>query len=61
MSAKVEKPQRVVVDGPNSVPKHHIYTDREANIKLEALNNDVYESVEKTNKKNKRKKFLGII
>lgn len=60
-SAKVAKPQRVVVEGPNNIPKHHTYTDREANIKLESLNNDVYESVKKTSKKNKRKKFLGII
>lgn len=58
-SPKVEIPQHVVVQGPETIPQYHIYTDREANIKLETLNNDVYEAVQKTPKKNK-KKFLGI-
>lgn len=58
-SPKVVKPKHVVVQGPENIPVYHTYTDREANIKLEQLNNDVYEAVQRTPKKNK-KKFLGI-
>ena len=58
-SPKVAKPQRVVVNGPDNIPVYHIYTDAEANARLEEINNDVYEAVKRTPKKNK-KKFLGI-
>lgn len=59
-SAKIEKPKHVVADGPDSIPKYHVYTDREANMKLSAIEKDIYESVEKAPKKSKKKKFLGI-
>lgn len=59
-STKVAKPEHVVAEGPDSIPKYHIYTDNEANQKLKTLNNDVYEAVQKTPEKKKRKKFLGI-
>ena len=58
-SDKVEKPKRVVVEGPKNIPTRHIYTDKEANEKLEAINKDVYESVQSTPKKAK-KGFFGI-
>ena len=57
--AKVAKPEKVVVEGPENVPKYHLYTDREANEKLTALNNDVYISV-KNEPRQSKKKFLGI-
>ena len=47
-SSKVEKPQRVVVNGPENIPKYHLYTDREANEKLQAIEYDVYEAIQKT-------------
>jgi len=56
---KVVKPKYIVVEGPQNVPEYHIYTDREANIKLEKLNNDVYEAVQRTPKKS-NKKILGF-
>lgn len=56
---KIQKPEHFVAVGPNNIPKYHTYTDKEANERLEALNNDVYEAVQRTPKKNK-KKFLGI-
>ncbi len=59
-SPKIEKPKHVVAEGPNSIPQYHIYTDREANQKLTALENDIYESYKKVQKKDKKKKFLGI-
>lgn len=55
--AKVAKPERVVVEGPNDVPKYHIYSDKEANEKLKALNNDVYISVQNAPKPAKKKLF----
>ena len=57
--AKVTKPQHVVVNGPDNIPKHHTYTDKEANERLASLNQDVYESIQRTPKKN-NKKFLGL-
>lgn len=57
--SKVKIPQHVVVEGPNNIPKRYVYTDKEANQKLTVLNNDVYESVSRVPKKEK-KKFLGI-
>lgn len=57
---KVEKPKHVVVDGPENIPTRHIYSDKEANAKLEALNNDVFVAVQKEPKPAKKKKFLGI-
>ena len=59
-SSKVDAPKRVVVSGPDNVPKYHLYTDREANEKLHAIENDVYESIQKTPKKKNKNKFLGI-
>ena len=55
--AKVTKPERVVVSGPDNVPQYHIYSDKEANEKLTALNNDVYISVQKAPKPKKKKFF----
>jgi len=58
--SKVAKPQKVVVSGPDNIPKYHMYTDREANEKLKAIEYDVYESIQKTPKKKNKNKFLGI-
>lgn len=55
--SKVDKPKRVVVEGPNNIPVRHVYTDKEANARLAAINNDVYVSVQNTPKKNKNKRF----
>ena len=59
-STKVEKPKRVVVEGPDNIPQYHTYTDKEANAKLTAINNDVYESYQQTPKKKSKKKFFGM-
>lgn len=56
---KIEKPKHVVVNGPENIPTRYIYSDKEANEKLEALNNDVYIAVQREPKP-KKKKFLGI-
>ena len=59
-SSKVAKPQRVVVSGPENIPKYHLYTDKEANEKLYAIEGDIYESIQKMPKKKNKNKFLGI-
>ena len=55
---KVEKPQKVVVKGPENIPKVHVFNDIDANNRLSAINQDIYESSKKIPKK--KKKFLGI-
>ena len=57
--AKVKRPERVVVSGPETIPVRYVYSDREANKKLETLNNDVYVAVQREPKP-KKKKFLGL-
>ena len=59
-SPKVAKPQHIVVNAPNNIPQYHIYTDREANERLSAVESDVYEAVQRTPKKKNKKKFFGI-
>jgi len=59
-SPKVVKPKHIVVNGPENVPQYHLYSDKEANAKLEAINYDIYEAVQRTPKKKNKKKFLGI-
>ena len=57
---KVQKSKRVVVEGPENIPdRKHLYSDIEANKKLEAINNDIYVAVQREPKPS-RKKFLGI-
>ncbi|MCQ2743786.1 MAG: hypothetical protein MJ230_03190 [bacterium] len=55
---KVEKRPPAVIQGPENIPTKYVYSDIEANKKLEALNNDIYVAVKKEPKP--KKKFLGI-
>jgi len=57
--AKVKPMERIVVTGPETIPVRHVYSDREANKKLEKLNNDIYIAVQNEPKPS-RKKFLGL-
>ena len=57
---KVEKPRHVVVEAPENIPTRYVYSAREANKKLEALNNDIFIAVEREAKPEKKRKFLGI-
>ncbi len=56
---KIKRPDHVVVSGPDSIPSKYVFSDREANKRLEALNNDVYVAVQREPKP-KKKKFLGL-
>ena len=41
-NTKVEKPERVVVTGPNSLPTVHLFNDKDAKKRLKAINQDIY-------------------
>lgn len=59
---KVKRTQRQVASAPGILPTHHIYSDREANERLSALNQDVYDSVKSVPvKNNKKKNFFGLL
>ena len=57
---KVKRQEHVVVTGPETIPTRHVYSDREANKKLEKLNNDIYIAVQ-NEPKPKKKKFFGLL
>ena len=40
-NSKVNRPQRVIVTGPNDLPKVHLYNDRDATNRVKAINNDI--------------------
>jgi len=50
-SQKVDKPERIVVNGPESIPNQHVFNDREATLKWRKMNNDIYEGAKKEEKK----------
>ena len=56
---KAELPKQMVAKAPDNIPKYGTYRDADANIRLRAINQDIYES-EKQIPKKKEKKFLGI-
>ena len=39
---KVERVKFRVVEGPETLPKYHLYDDIDANRRLSAINNDIY-------------------
>jgi len=47
---KVDKPERIVVNGPESIPNQHVFNDREATLKWRKMNNDIYEGAKKKEK-----------
>lgn len=59
--AKVKRTQRQIVQAPETIPTHNLYSDKEANDRLNAINQDVYNSVKSVPVKNhKKKKFFGL-
>ena len=57
---KIEIPQHVVVKGPETIPKVHVFNDADANQRLNAINQDIFEDSKKIPKKTKKKKFFGL-
>ena len=61
---KAERPERSVAIPPNSIPSYHLYNDIDANKKMRAINDDIYEDAQKEKKQfNKKflKCFLGVV
>ena len=63
-NSKTSRPQRVVVSGPTTIPQQHLYNDIDANNRLKALDEEIYQiSKNEKNKsfKNFCKVFLSIV
>ena len=61
---KIEIPQRVVVSGPSALPGQHVYNDIDANKRMKAINDDIYQSsrsVRSSEDKKFVKVFCGIV
>lgn len=44
-------PKKVVVSPPQTLPSQHLYNDIDANKRLKAINNDIYQDANKEKKK----------
>ncbi|MBQ7764484.1 hypothetical protein IJ384_03830 [bacterium] len=63
-NAKVQRPPKKAVTAPNTLPTMHLYNDRDANKRIKALNQDIYNDSkieEKRNAFNFAKVFGGIV
>ena len=60
---KVKPNKALIVSAPETMPKMHLFDDRDANIRLNAINQDVYQKTnkEKRNKEAKPIKAIAII
>lgn len=50
-NAKVERPNRPVALAPTSLPKQHLFNDRDANNRMKAINQDIYIESKKEKKR----------
>ena len=46
-SAKVARPERVVVSAPSAIPTNHLFNDSDANKRMETICNDIYVDTKK--------------
>ncbi len=60
-NTKIELPKNTVASAPQSIPETHLFNDFDANDRLSAINQDIFESTQKVAKPHKKKKkFLGL-
>ena len=59
-NTKIELPKNAVAQGPQSMPEVHLFNDFDANERLSAINQDIFESTQKVTKPKKKKKILGL-
>ncbi|MBE7702545.1 MAG: hypothetical protein E7Z89_00685 [Cyanobacteria bacterium SIG28] len=57
---KVDKPVRVVVSAPTTLPSHHLYNDIDANNRFKMLNKDIYIDTKNQKAEDKRKFVKGF-
>lgn len=61
---KAERPQRAIASAPNNLPVMHLYNDKEANNRMKAINNDIYQGFKQEKQKNEisfSKIFIGAV
>ena len=49
--AKVQRPQRPIATPPDTLPKMHLFNDKDANNRIKAIDNDIYLDTKKEEKK----------
>ena len=60
-NTKIQVPKNTVVTAPQTIPETHLFNDFDANDRLSAINQDIFESTQKVAKPHKKKKkFLGL-
>ena len=57
-NTKVSRPKLTVAEGPVALPNNHIYSDKEANSRIQAINTDIYESSKKEKAKHEFNRSL---
>jgi len=59
---KVAKPKISAYEAPPELPKHHLFSDKDANQKIQKINTDIYEGAakEKANHEFSFSKFFKI-
>ena len=57
---KAQRPDRPVATPPEKLPTVHVYSDREATKKLQAINNDIYVEAKKESP-NSLKNFIKFV
>ena len=55
---KIKRPAMTVADAPAVLPKHALFSEKEANRRMKALNADIYEGTKKEKSKNEFNKSL---
>ena len=62
-SAKVVRPTRPVASAPSALPNVHLFNDTDANNRIKAINQDIYQNSKKEENKAGIKflKFFGVL
>ena len=56
--SKVNRPKSMVAEAPAMLPKHNLFSNKEADKRIYAINSDIYEGAKKEQKKNEFDKAL---
>ena len=54
------KPPKLIAEAPSVIPKHYLFSDKEAEQKIQSINTDIYEGAKKEKKKNEFDKLLYL-
>lgn len=55
---KVKRPINTVAEAPAALPKHHLFSDKDAQQKINSINTDIYEGTKKEKTKHEFNKSL---